>query len=107
MAAPLSLPVGDKDVLTLAVVDTTGNPIAVVTPTPTWASSDPSVATVTPAADGMSATVVQVGAAGSACIITTTVTPTVTAQESVQIIAGKPSGIPASATITAGDPVPA
>lgn len=52
--------------------DSKGNP-GTFTGTPTWASSDPTIATVTPAADGLTAAVAAVGPLGT---VTVTVTAT-------------------------------
>jgi hypothetical protein len=51
--------------LTLAIKDKFGNP-ASIDGVPVWASSDETILTVAPAADGMSAVATPVGPAGSA-----------------------------------------
>jgi hypothetical protein len=105
MAAVFQLPFGDQDLVTLAIVDTAGVPITKpLTPAPVWASSDLTVATVTPATDGMSATVEQVGAVGDTCIVSCQVTPTVGASETVTIIQGAATGIPATVALVFGTP---
>lgn len=48
----------------IAVEDRRGNPASVIAP-PTWAASNPSALTVTPAADGLSATVAAAGPVGT------------------------------------------
>lgn len=58
---------------TLETDDAAGNPIAdaVFTIPPGWQSSDPTVVTVTPAADGLSADIVTTGKLGQAQITVT------------------------------------
>jgi len=59
----------DEQKVSVAVsfVDAAGNP-AVVEGAPVWASSDPAILTVVPAADGLSAVVSTVGPLGTAQI---------------------------------------
>jgi len=58
MAAAVTMVVGHTDNLSIVYLDQHGNPM-LVTPIPdsppTWAQTDPSVATLTVAADGMTA----------------------------------------------------
>ena len=54
--------------LTLVADDGAGNPTTLPAGTVTWASSNTSIAAVTPAADGMSADVAAVGPLGTAQI---------------------------------------
>lgn len=56
--------------LTVAFADAAGNP-ATVDGTPVWSSSNPAILTVTPSADGMSATAVTVGPLGQAQVSVT------------------------------------
>jgi hypothetical protein len=60
----------EQVVLSVLPVDAKGNP-APVDGAPAWGSSDPTVATVTPAADGLSATVAAVGPLGKTQISVT------------------------------------
>lgn len=96
----MQLPIGDKVPLQLNVFDAQGDPIPSVTPAPVWSSSDPTVATVEPAADGFSATCTSVKA--GSVVITCQVNANVSASLAVDVV----PGIPASATITAGEPAP-
>ncbi len=60
----------EQVVLSVVPVDAKGN-AAAVDGAPVWGSSDPSVATVTPAADGLSATVAAAGPLGKTQISVT------------------------------------
>ena len=74
-AAAVSLTTAQSVPVSIQDLDANGTVLSPVIPfdaPPTWTSDTPSVATVSPATDGMSATVVAV-AAGSATITATTV----------------------------------
>jgi len=73
-------------VLLAHCVSAAGNPVNVL---PAWTSSDPSVVTVTPAADGMSATVAAVGKLGAATI--TISAGILSATDEVTVVAGAPA----------------
>lgn len=62
--------------VTLEVDDVANNPItdAVFTAPPAWQSSDPTIVTVSPAADGLSASVVATGKLGQAQVTVTATT---------------------------------
>lgn len=64
MANP-TLAAGRAKTVSLVINDKMGNP-AKVDGTPSWTSSDEAVVTVTPEADGMSATIVSLGTTGTA-----------------------------------------
>ena len=89
--------------LTIQAVDAAGNPATLPAGAVTWTSSNPAVATVTPAADGMSADISAVGPLGAAQIAlsvavdaTTTLTGTLDvavtagAAATIQIVPGTP-----------------
>ena len=63
------LNIGTTTTATVAYADAAGHPVSVAS-VPSWGADNPSVATVTPAADGMSAVVTGVGV--GAAIITVT-----------------------------------
>jgi len=75
MAAAVTMVVGHTDNMSIVYLDQHGNPM-LVTPVPdsppTWAQTDPSVATLTVAADGMTASEMAV-AAGSDVVSLTVV----------------------------------
>lgn len=105
----MNLPVGEQTVVHLNVLNAAGQSITdPVVPAPVWTSSDPTLATVTPAADGMSATAVGVKVSTSPVTINVVVTsnpdgsPKVTASGSVTVTAGEP----ASASLTFDPPTP-
>lgn len=84
--------------LTIQAVDAAGNPVTLPAGSVSWTSSNPSVATATPSADGMSCDVAAVGPLGSAQIgvtaagLTGTLDVTVVAgaAASIQIVPGTP-----------------
>jgi len=88
--------------LTLSFVDADGNPAAAPAGiTPTWATSDATKVTVTPAADGLSAVASGQSGLGDAQISVTA--GSLTGQLTVTVVAGPPASI----TITPGAPTPA
>jgi hypothetical protein len=91
--------------LSIAPVDAKGNP-APVDGVPTWGTSDASILTVTPAADGMSAEALAVGPVGTAQVnvsadadLGTGIT-TITGTLDVQVTASQATAL----DITAGTP---
>jgi hypothetical protein len=96
----------EQVVLSVVPVDAKGN-AAPVDGAPAWGSSDPTVATVTPAADGLSATVSAVGPLGKTQISVTADADLGEGVESivgtleVEVVAGKA----ASLSIKTGTPV--
>ncbi len=91
--------------LSISAVDAAGNPTTLPAGSVTWSSSDPKVATVTPAADGMTADVAAVGPLGNAQVVvsvlvdpakpaltgTLDVTVVASAAATIQITAGAPA----------------
>lgn len=103
----MQLPIGDKTTAHLIVDDAAGDVLtSPVVPAPVWTSSDASIATVTPAADGMSADItgLKTGDVTVNVVVTTNSdgSPKVTATGSVSVVAGDP----ASASLTFDPPVP-
>jgi len=88
--------------LTVEPVDKKGNQ-ATIDAAPTWTSSDATVATVTPAADGLSATVVAVGKLGTAQIVITASSGGTSVSGTLDLVVV--GGAAASLAITAGAPV--
>lgn len=86
--------------LSIALTSAHGHPSKPIG-VPAWDTSDASIATVTPAADGLSAVVSAVGALGTA-VITVTVDG-MTAADSVEVVAGPAT----AAALVAGEPVAA
>ncbi|MET3132876.1 hypothetical protein AAKU55_003157 [Oxalobacteraceae bacterium GrIS 1.11] len=84
--------------LALALVSAAGNAAALAS-IPTWSSSDPSVVTVTPAADGLTAEVSSTGVPGTATVTASVDGLTVT--DDITVTAGPG----ATLTLTAGEPV--
>jgi hypothetical protein len=95
MTADQSVPV------TVEFVDDHGNPVVAGSATPVWASSDATILTVVPSADGMSADVSAVGPDGGAQLSVTDTVSGIGGVLSFTIV----SGIAASAVITPGAPV--
>lgn len=89
----------------IAAVDGRGNP-APIDGVPTWVSSDPTILTVEPSADGLSALVKSVGPLGNAQVTVTADadmgagTVSITGLQDVTVIAGQavvvtvPAGVP-------------
>lgn len=101
----LNLTDSQEVILSIAPIDSRSNP-AVVDGEPSWSSSDVSVVTVTPAAGGLSASVVALGKIGSAQITVSAdadlgsgVSP-ITGTLDITVI----SGLATSLSITAGAP---
>lgn len=105
---PLMLTLTDTQQCTLgpiAAVDGRGNP-APIDGVPTWVSSDPTILTVEPSADGLSALVKSVGPLGNAQVTVTADadmgagTVSITGLQDVTVIAGQavvvtvPAGVP-------------
>lgn len=76
MAAPITFSVGHTATLGIVYLDQHGNPM-LVPPTPdsppTWAHATPATATLTPSADGMSATEAGVAAGSDSVSLSVTV----------------------------------
>ena len=87
-----------KFLLSAICASLAGN-VATPTAPPTWTSSDTTIATVTPAADGMSAEVASVGLVGAATITATV--DGITATDDITVTAGPV----ATVTLVASDPV--
>lgn len=83
--------------LTAVFKDKAGN-AATLSGVPTWASSDETIVTLTPAADGLSATAATVGALGTATV--TASIDGVSASIDIEVDAG----VAATAEIDAGTP---
>jgi len=64
--ASLQLTDIQQDTLALAATDAAGNPATLPTGSVTWSSSDPTILSVTPSNDGMSAIVAAQGPLGAA-----------------------------------------
>lgn len=105
-ATNLEMTNSQKATATIAIVDKAGQP-APVDGIPAWASSDATIITVTPAADGMSAEVVAVGPLGKANVSVTADADLGAGVKSifgileVEITQGEAVGI----TLTLGQPV--
>lgn len=105
-ATNLAMTNSQKATATIAIVDKAGQP-APVDGIPVWASSDATIITVTPAADGMSADVVAVGPLGKANVSVTADADLGAGVKSifgileVEITQGEAVGI----TLTLGEPV--
>lgn len=99
---PLTLKDTDQDIYTVAFTDKKNQPVTSFPAPPVWATSNPAILTVTPAADGFSATVVavsvgtsQVSATGTNADGTTAVgLDDVTVVASDAVTAGMTAGTP-------------
>jgi hypothetical protein len=102
--ATLQLTDIQDDQLTLSAADAAGNPVPLPTGSVAWATSDPTILTVTPSADGMSAELGAVGPLGTAQVtVAVAVDPSTTltgsldvtvvasAAATIQIIPGTPA----------------
>lgn len=92
----MNLPVGEKTVAHLTVLDAKGNVLDTLPPpVPVWSSSDATVASVTAAADGMSASIkgLKLGSVTITAVVTTNAdgSPKVSAKGSVTTITGEPA----------------
>lgn len=96
----MSFVLSDSQQTTVAVAfkDKRGN-VTKADGIPAWTVSDPALLAVTPAADGLTAAVAAVGPVGAGSV--TAKLGGVSASLDVQVVAGPP----ASAVVTAGDPV--
>jgi len=112
MATPLTLTDIQEVVLSIAPKDVEGNPAA-LEGVPTWTSSDVAIVTVTPAADGLSATAITVGPEGAATItvvaqgdLTGGGTDTVTDTVEITVVGSQASSLNVSAGTPPQRPLP-
>lgn len=102
--ASLQLTDIQQDSLALVATDAAGNPATLPPGSVTWAVSDTTILSITPSADGMSASIAAVGALGAAQVqvsvqldATTTLTGTLdvtvvaSAAATIQIVPGTPT----------------
>jgi len=105
--SPMALVLKDNQSVTYTIggKDSAGNPAGITGPV-TWALSDSTVLSVTPAADGMSAVVAALGPLSTAAGVQLTVTDTgdggLTGSDNITVVASSPTSL----SLTPGAPTP-
>jgi hypothetical protein len=106
-ASPMALVLKDNQSVTYTIggKDSAGNPATIAGPV-TWALSDSTVLSVTPAADGMSAVVAALGPLSTAAGVQLTVSDTgdggLTGSDNITVVSSSATSL----TLTAGAPTP-